>query len=764
MIFEFEGFRLDPAQRRLSSPDGSAVDLPSRSFDLLLYMVERPGEMLDKSALLKAVWPNTVVEENNLSQCIFLVRRALGEQAGQSRFIATIPGRGYQFVARVQTGGVEAPSPVFREESANSRVRSSTRAWALGAAGAILLLVLGYWLWADRTTASATGGRDARSPPLKSIAVLPFADLTPDKDMEYFGDGLAEELTSTLGKLQGLQVVSRRSAFMFKDKNEDIRKISAALNVESILEGSVRRDGGQLRISAQLSRARDGYSLWSETYARKSDDLLGVQGDIAREVARALNPLFATGEPISSRVRTQNPEAYASYLRGVFAFGKLDLERAREEFLRATKLDPQFAMAFAQLARCYDVSTSAGGENTSALRTQADMAIARALEIDPSLEDIWWIYSLRKRVGMGETAITALLERTVAADSSDADAMLDLARTYALFGRRDESLAMLERAYHADPMWAGTIYALAYFSYSFKGDRQRFVELVEALERLDPTSTGPLHMRTDLAFFEGRPLDWDGYLAQLVQRNPRNPEIHAYLAKEYSDIGLTDAASYHYELATKLPRLNPYIARTLAHIRLDSSGDIAEAKRIVDAVIERQPEDTYALRAQAELRYFQGDCKGSVDSLVRSDRSLGSAQAIDIVGSSVIDWQVIPWLLWCTGQLGDLDRQADIARAWDAAFRPPSTPDVSAYRARAFAARGDRKGLIEELRMLANGKAPAPPFSRFEPMIQPYLKDPEVARLLAILNARCAEWRRILPKSSMRVQIPAAPAAANAPN
>ena len=124
---------------------------------------------------------------------------------------------------------------------------------------------------------------------------------------------------------------------------------------------------------------------------------------------------------------------------------------------------------------------------------------------------------------MGQGAVTTLLERAVAANSSDADAMLDLARTYALLGRRAESLAMLERAYQADPMWTGTIYALAYFSYSFNGDRKRFLELTDALGRIDPASAGPLYMHADLALFEGRALDWDRYLSQTVERSPAAP-------------------------------------------------------------------------------------------------------------------------------------------------------------------------------------------------------------------------------------------------
>src|SRR3954468_8888797 len=203
--YEFGEFRLDASQRRLFGADGTPIELPSRAYDLLLYMVERPGDLLDTSALLKPIWPKTVVEESSLTQCIYALRRSLGEQPGEQRFIVTVTGRGYQFVARVrrtdesqptQSGGIESPSPA-ESSPTNPPARSTRHVWALGTAAAILLIVPAYWLWAVRSATPATAASFAGPPPLKSIAVLPFADLTPDKDMEYFGDGLAEELMVT---------------------------------------------------------------------------------------------------------------------------------------------------------------------------------------------------------------------------------------------------------------------------------------------------------------------------------------------------------------------------------------------------------------------------------------------------------------------------------------------------------------------------------------------------------------------------------------
>ncbi len=211
-IFEFGGFHLDAAKRQLSGPDG-VVEVPSRAFDVLLYMVAHPGELLDKGRLLKAVWPDTVVEEGNLSQCIFALRRAFGDTATEPRFIATVPGRGYQFVAQVR----EAPPALAPPAIARPRSRGCCYAgvawrWRR-AAGRLPVLA--------RSHTRQSHPMSLTPPAPASVAVLPFADLSPGKDMEYFADGIAEELMSSLSKVGGLDVIGRRSSFAFKGKGDD---------------------------------------------------------------------------------------------------------------------------------------------------------------------------------------------------------------------------------------------------------------------------------------------------------------------------------------------------------------------------------------------------------------------------------------------------------------------------------------------------------------------------------------------------------------
>ena len=262
-IFDIGEFRVDGNQRRLFDRAGVPVPLSARAFDVLMFMVQRPGELLDKGSLMNAVWPDTVVEESNLTQCVFTLRRALGEKAGEHRYIVNVPGRGYQFVAPV-TPSARAPdaletstagSPAAELAPVAVRIRFTRFRIAVISAGCALLVLGGYLLLNRRADHAADmAATDSKPTRLRTVAVLPFDDLSPQKDMEYFADGIAEEIIGALSKVPGLQVSGRRSAFSFKGSNTDVRAAGEKLNVASILEGSVRKDGERLRITARLSR------------------------------------------------------------------------------------------------------------------------------------------------------------------------------------------------------------------------------------------------------------------------------------------------------------------------------------------------------------------------------------------------------------------------------------------------------------------------------------------------------------------------------
>src|SRR5208283_1097040 len=224
---------------------------------------------------------------------------------------------------------------------ADSSAMGTNLSRKLGVLAVVLLLstAVGGYFWRSRRHVGTAGVNTA------SIAVLPFADMSAGKDQEYFSDGLAEELTNDLAKVPGLKVAGRSSAFQFKGKNEDLRTVGQKLNVDNILEGSVRREGSRVRITAEVTKATDGFQLWSEEYDTELKDIFAVQDEIARAVTGALQVklLGTAAAPIAVRSHTTNPEAYEAYLQARYFLGrgggKADFDKAVAYADQAIKLD-----------------------------------------------------------------------------------------------------------------------------------------------------------------------------------------------------------------------------------------------------------------------------------------------------------------------------------------------------------------------------------------------------------------------------------------
>lgn len=352
--YEFGDFRLDAARRLLLPKNGErALPLTARAFDTLLYLVERPGKLLSKATLMSAIWPDVVVEENSLNQNISLLRRVLGESPGEYRFIVTIPGRGYRFVADVQT--VSEPS----DESSP----------------------VGY-------VANAT---DPARPPSRvrariPLAVLPFTNLTGDPPTDHFGESIAEELINTFARVRWFEVASRTSTFAFKDRNEDVRKIARELDVEAVLEGSIRRIGERVRVTAQLVDGRTGHHLWSESYERSCEDLARVQDELTVAIVDATASHFVIGTA-RRRTPTRDLEAYHLYLQAMALRAQPtedNLETAIQILDRALARDPDFARAWYAIA---EARAHRAANDGCALRllNHAERDARHALALDPSI-------------------------------------------------------------------------------------------------------------------------------------------------------------------------------------------------------------------------------------------------------------------------------------------------------------------------------------------------------------------------------------------
>jgi TolB-like protein/DNA-binding winged helix-turn-helix (wHTH) protein len=410
-IYEFGRFQLDTAERLLRRLDGMPVPLTPRVFKTLLYLVENHRFVLDKERIMEAVWPDSIVEENNLAQAISKLRQIFGETPGSDSYIATVPGRGYHFVAEVtermagevSTSNAEPPAaPAPPHKPVELRLRTDRRLLPRNAflvmASLIAIVSLGAWLLAHylASTASFPTGVivSARAPiSEKSVAVLPFENLADDKQNAYFATGIQDEILTRLAKIGALKVISRASTQLYSSNPSDLVKIAEQLGVAHVLEGSVQKASNAVHINVQLIRTSTGEHIWAESYDRRLDDIFSVEGEVAEKIATALNAKLTGAEQHALVEKlTDNTAAYEAYLRGrAMELRGWYSEEAKENFRRlyaeATKLDPKFVAAWARLARADALMVFLGQDATQERRDAARYALETAVALQPDSTD-----------------------------------------------------------------------------------------------------------------------------------------------------------------------------------------------------------------------------------------------------------------------------------------------------------------------------------------------------------------------------------------
>lgn len=355
-VYEFGDFRLDVARRLLlPGTGGRPLPLPAKAFDTLLYLVERPGELLDKASLMQAVWPNAIVEENNLNQNISLLRRVLGECPRDRRFIATVPGRGYRFVAPVRTTG--------------ETERYGT------------------------STAEPLPERRTRT----GIAILPFVDLTGDPANEQLGASLADELINTLGRLRWFTVPGRTTCFSYRDVNADARQIARELQVDAVLEGSIQTVDQGIRVTARLVDGHRGHHLWSESYDRPEMSSARLRDELAIAIVDAVAGYFILSTT-TRRTPTHDLEAFHLYLRALARRSQPtahNLQAAIDLLKRATARDEGFARAWYAMADIRAFA-AANGFGEGELLDQAERDARHSLTLDSTLSSAYGVLGVIK--------------------------------------------------------------------------------------------------------------------------------------------------------------------------------------------------------------------------------------------------------------------------------------------------------------------------------------------------------------------------------
>ncbi|MGA8223079.1 MAG: tetratricopeptide repeat protein [Candidatus Acidiferrales bacterium] len=388
-VFEFGRFRLDPIERVLLA-DGHPVSLTPKAFDTLLELLENSGHILEKDELLKRVWPDTFVEEGTLVQNISTLRKVLGEAPDGSAYIETVPRRGYRFAGAVRKTDFEAETKEnFPQVPIVTGRRGGRLRWlvALGIAGLSLVILF--------LTREQIWPRTDLGPEKIMLAVLPFENLSGDSQQEYFSTGLTEEMITQLGDLEPnrLGVIARASVMQYKGAKKDARQVGRELGVDYILEGSVRREGDRVRITAQLIQVKDQTHLWARDYDRNLRDILALQSDVAGAIAQEIKLKLTSEE--SARLAgapAVNPEAYELYLKGRYFWNKRTEDgfvKAIGYFEQATAIDPKYAQPYAGLADAYALLGSMPNHEISRgeAMPKAKESALKALQLDSSLAD-----------------------------------------------------------------------------------------------------------------------------------------------------------------------------------------------------------------------------------------------------------------------------------------------------------------------------------------------------------------------------------------
>jgi DNA-binding winged helix-turn-helix (wHTH) protein/TolB-like protein/Tfp pilus assembly protein PilF len=482
-FYEFGPFRLDPNRHRLLR-DGEVVPLSPKAIQTLTVLVQNPGKLLERETLRDALWPDTIVEDANLTVAISQLRKALNQNGDTGEFIQTIPRVGYRFVADLREM-IEEPAPLTIEEPARLRTtirngngvreenagtealaaetrstmaaqaRRSSGTWAIVTVLFLALAAIAFFIHPLRSRHAEPALRPAKP---KTMAVLPLKVLRADPGDEYLGIGLVDALITQIGRIS--QILVRPTGAVQKYAESQVQDPLAAgreLRVEAVLDGTVQREADNLRMTLRLLRVSDGTALWSGKFDKKFTDVFAVQDSISQAVAKALiRNLNGEDRKLLTERHTDNTEAFRAYLKGRYFWNKrtpTGLKQSVAHFRQAIDLDPAYALAYSGLADCYAVLGWYGNHSFDDTFPKAKALAEKALEIDSSLADP------HATLGLALHSYYSAWARA----ENEYKRALELNPNYATahhwygwyliqVGRRDESVQEMKRALELDPL------------------------------------------------------------------------------------------------------------------------------------------------------------------------------------------------------------------------------------------------------------------------------------------------------------------------
>jgi DNA-binding winged helix-turn-helix (wHTH) protein/TolB-like protein/Tfp pilus assembly protein PilF len=479
-FYEFGPYRLEPSERLLLR-SGEPVALPPKAFETLLLLVQNSGHAVSRDELMRTLWPNTFVEENNLTQRISLLRKALGGDSGEQEYIETVPRLGYRFVKPVRegSGGEGAELLLHRHTRAHMTLEeqeeeiTESEADAEGAERAAAgtapigriwrLTSARKWLVVGAIAAAAaltavyfvimrSGTFSPRPVQPRTLAVLPFRNLKPDGQSEFLSYSLADAINHRLGYISALVVRPSSYVAKYRGGDADPRVVAQELHVEAVLTGNYIREGDRLRVSAELVDVAEGEVLWRETLDLRYDELLTVQDRVAESVARGLQlRILPQQAERLKKTRPQNPLAYEYFLRAQDAGISNDYRSVIQMLEKSVALDPNYAPAWRALGTAYAGygNWQGGGDED---RAKSEAAYAKALQLEPELPLIHTFMAIQMMErGNLDGGVTALREE-LRLNPNEASAHWWLSEAYLYGGMLQESIAEGEQALRLDPL------------------------------------------------------------------------------------------------------------------------------------------------------------------------------------------------------------------------------------------------------------------------------------------------------------------------
>jgi TolB-like protein/DNA-binding winged helix-turn-helix (wHTH) protein/Tfp pilus assembly protein PilF len=427
--------------------------LQAQPFQLLVMLLERPGELVTREEICQKLWPaDTFVEfDRSLGTAVNKIREVLNDSASEPRFVETLPRRGYRFIApviRIDSDPIPPAPPLL--EPVKLMPRSRLFSLIVAAPIAISLLVAALLVW------SSLGGRRSGSKladqPVRSIAVLPLRNLSSVQDQQFLADGITDELITNLAQISSIRVISHSSSMAYLGSHKSAPQIARELGVDALVEGSVARSGNHVRITTQLIRAASDRHLWAHTYDLELSNVLTVQGEVAREIAESISLRLTPQERSElSRSHPMNPEVALLYFKGSYLLSKLDAARAKEIFTEAIRLDPNSAECWAGLADALHTMGGVGGDYEAF--PQAKDAANKALEIDPSQAQALMVLGVVSFLyDWKPSESEAFFRRSIAARPGYAMAHALFATTLAHQGKFDEAIQETKLASASDPV------------------------------------------------------------------------------------------------------------------------------------------------------------------------------------------------------------------------------------------------------------------------------------------------------------------------